>query len=673
MRDGIPLSERTWIAFRNTTAETIPAHGVLKIAAGEWVEGVLRLLAEKPDGSCKTAINGPRDVTPGNFGSCTLAHGYPAVALVGAAVLEAGDAAGPQGGQWWLGLGSGYTVVSDGPIAGTVMVVRTGGEMIAFELAASLDPNSHAEARILRWDTATEQYVVDELEDPIRVTNYSGVAMGADSDQATFTGLAGYRGTAAHVLDGHEERYEILWLEHIARKIEGLATSWRDEAKGFFEATVWRWSDGRQPPALETVHVFDPHDGALALFPRPVINNSRFVAVWNDHRDDADSFEHGVVWPHGRYELVECDQVSPIGRSTASKVCSGDVPLQGPPLPMMQSPFGVLDLKLSSGGYAENPFGLAAEAGKEWLFVRDEQGGVSPRWVAVQAEHVTIEKVVSDLSITEMPDHKIYFSWKEHQVQVMRCQEPEDKFKEVTIAGQTITVVSDLNVTPNDRGAYVDWKEREVKVLDAEDETQYFKEIRVTGPTTTNLRDLTVTSTATGAELDWVEETIEVLSKGAPQAGHTYFTLNGVPVEVIDDIRYSGCKIEKHVRRLSVLGEMVDDPSHVPNPEFGAWREAITLVQQQMLTGLQIEQDPGDEYNPPTCGIGATTATICTFEAVGTGTATPLEFTKVAVMQDWYVAGLNIEGVFREIYVPCFGNTEYRTLHTGTDCEEEGY
>lgn len=116
------------LTFKNGSAETVPAFGIMQVdtVAGVPIDQARLVTIKKPDSTTgQYLVNGPLAVRAGKQGRCRL-NGPMTMAYTGSAPAL-GDTVGPSSGSWLVSTaGSGYDVLG-GAENGVVLCNNTGG------------------------------------------------------------------------------------------------------------------------------------------------------------------------------------------------------------------------------------------------------------------------------------------------------------------------------------------------------------------------------------------------------------------------------------------------------------------------------------------------------------------------------------------------------------------
>jgi len=153
-----PLESRLWLPFKPNA--DVPAFGVFAITGSEVSNGnVILTAAQYTTGSAAgvVAINGPTDVANGNTGRATLGEGYPTIVLGSG---SAGETVGPVASSWSMASGgAGFRVVSSGPIASTILVVRDyAAAIVAFQIDGEYTNATVLDCTLGVWNSSTHNY-----------------------------------------------------------------------------------------------------------------------------------------------------------------------------------------------------------------------------------------------------------------------------------------------------------------------------------------------------------------------------------------------------------------------------------------------------------------------------------------------------------------------------------
>jgi hypothetical protein len=166
------LAGQQWRPFRNDSREPVPPFGVV------WIDGGgLRsdrtpyLSAKKPawfGGQLVHWLNGPTEVLPGDFGSCT--DSFPAFAAFtdDVALPQPGQLWGPIGGEWEIrdNVGGfrvcGRPIIDDG--INRVLVIREPQMMLIGRTDEEISEDANGDVVVLRWQKSERNVVT--LEEP---------------------------------------------------------------------------------------------------------------------------------------------------------------------------------------------------------------------------------------------------------------------------------------------------------------------------------------------------------------------------------------------------------------------------------------------------------------------------------------------------------------------------
>jgi hypothetical protein len=137
-----------------------------------------------------------------------------------------------------------------------------------FELTQNLALGSEANARLLEWDDSASEYVM--VGETIVVKDFT-------ENPGSWIAGEGFQGWCILPADADDGKYEIVWMENIARFIEFTLTA--NMSSGSATATVNEWWDIKQPIA-SPVTINDPRN----LF-RRALSGAKGIAVYDPKRD----------------------------------------------------------------------------------------------------------------------------------------------------------------------------------------------------------------------------------------------------------------------------------------------------------------------------------------------------------------------------------------------------